>query len=138
MTSPALRLHDATLDTEPLAKSCSDGSPTGLSSDRFQYARSPLSSVAIIMARTMQKYWQHEVAKTKQVVGERINQTFRKIVKGRPTDCCMKTVCGRFDRDAANEANLRYDECLPHKMNVDTQADSQCPVQNLKDAWPQF
>lgn len=39
----------------------------------------------IIMAGTMQQFWQHEVPKTKQVVGERINLTFRKIVKeGRP------------------------------------------------------
>ena len=35
----------------------------------------------IIMAGTMQQYWQHEVPKTKQVVGERINLTFRKISK---------------------------------------------------------
>lgn len=35
----------------------------------------------IIMAGTMQKYWQHEVPKTKQNVGERINLTFRQIVK---------------------------------------------------------
>ena len=36
----------------------------------------------IIMAGTMQQFWQHEVPKTKQVVGERINLTFRKIIKG--------------------------------------------------------
>jgi alkylated DNA repair dioxygenase AlkB len=36
----------------------------------------------IIMAGTMQQFWQHEVPKTKQVVGERINLTFRKIMKG--------------------------------------------------------
>ena len=35
----------------------------------------------IIMAGTMQDYWQHEVPKTKKKVGERINLTFRKIVK---------------------------------------------------------
>ena len=35
----------------------------------------------IIMAGTMQQYWQHEVPKTKQNVGERINLTFRKIAK---------------------------------------------------------
>lgn len=35
----------------------------------------------IIMAGTMQQFWQHEVPKTKQVVGERINLTFRKISK---------------------------------------------------------
>ena len=35
----------------------------------------------IIMAGTMQQFWQHEVPKTKQNVGERINLTFRKIVK---------------------------------------------------------
>ena len=36
----------------------------------------------IIMAGTMQQFWQHEVPKTKQVVGERINLTFRRIIKG--------------------------------------------------------
>jgi alkylated DNA repair dioxygenase AlkB len=35
----------------------------------------------IVMAGTMQQYWQHEVPKTKQDVGERINLTFRKISK---------------------------------------------------------
>ena len=35
----------------------------------------------IIMAGTMQQFWQHEVPKTKQNVGERINLTFRKIAK---------------------------------------------------------
>ena len=35
----------------------------------------------IIMAGTMQQFWQHEVPKTKQSVGERINLTFRKISK---------------------------------------------------------
>jgi hypothetical protein len=35
----------------------------------------------IIMAGTMQQFWQHEVPKTKQNVGERINLTFRKISK---------------------------------------------------------
>ncbi len=33
----------------------------------------------IIMAGTMQSYWQHEVPKTKRPVGERINLTFRQI-----------------------------------------------------------
>ncbi|MCC6508986.1 MAG: alpha-ketoglutarate-dependent dioxygenase AlkB [Pirellulaceae bacterium] len=33
----------------------------------------------IIMAGTMQQHWQHEVPKTKRVVGERINLTFRQI-----------------------------------------------------------
>ena len=33
----------------------------------------------IIMAGTMQKFWQHEVPKTKLIVGERINLTFRQI-----------------------------------------------------------
>ena len=33
----------------------------------------------IIMAGTMQQFWQHEVPKTKQNVGERINLTFRHI-----------------------------------------------------------
>jgi len=36
----------------------------------------------IIMAGTMQQFWQHEVPKTKQKVGERINLTFRKITNG--------------------------------------------------------
>lgn len=35
----------------------------------------------IIMAGTMQQFWQHEVPKTKQNVGERINLTFRRISK---------------------------------------------------------
>jgi hypothetical protein len=34
----------------------------------------------IIMSGTMQQFWQHEVPKTKQLVGERINLTFRKII----------------------------------------------------------
>ena len=34
----------------------------------------------IIMAGTMQQFWQHEVPKTKLNVGERINLTFRQIV----------------------------------------------------------
>ena len=33
----------------------------------------------IIMAGTMQQFWKHEVPKTAQDVGERINLTFRKI-----------------------------------------------------------
>lgn len=36
----------------------------------------------IIMAGTMQQFWQHEIPKTKQIVGERINLTFRKITNG--------------------------------------------------------
>lgn len=36
----------------------------------------------IIMAGTMQQFWQHEVPKTKLHVGERINLTFRKIANG--------------------------------------------------------
>ena len=35
----------------------------------------------IIMAGTMQQFWQHEVPKTKQNVGERINLTFRQIME---------------------------------------------------------
>ena len=35
-----------------------------------------------IMAGTMQQFWQHEIPKTKQNVGERINLTFRKITNG--------------------------------------------------------
>ena len=33
----------------------------------------------IIMAGTMQRFWKHDVPKTKENVGERINLTFRKI-----------------------------------------------------------
>ena len=35
----------------------------------------------IIMAGTMQQFWKHEVPKTKENVGERINLTFREILK---------------------------------------------------------
>lgn len=35
----------------------------------------------IIMAGTMQKYWKHEIPKTKEPVGERINLTFRQIIE---------------------------------------------------------
>ena len=35
----------------------------------------------IILAGTMQQFWKHDVPKTKDEVGERINLTFRKIVK---------------------------------------------------------
>jgi alkylated DNA repair dioxygenase AlkB len=35
----------------------------------------------IVMAGTMQHFWKHDVPKTKENVGERINLTFRKIVK---------------------------------------------------------
>jgi alkylated DNA repair dioxygenase AlkB len=37
------------------------------------------NGMLIIMAGTMQQFWQHEVPKTKQAVGERINLTFRAI-----------------------------------------------------------
>jgi len=37
----------------------------------------------IIMAGTMQQFWQHEVPKTKLNVGERINLTFRQISMGK-------------------------------------------------------
>jgi len=37
----------------------------------------------IIMAGTMQQFWKHEIPKTKESVGERINLTFRMIVKKR-------------------------------------------------------
>lgn len=33
----------------------------------------------LIMAGTMQQFWQHEVPKTKRYVNERINLTFREI-----------------------------------------------------------
>ncbi len=35
----------------------------------------------IIMAGTMQSFWKHEIPKTKEPVGERINLTFREIIK---------------------------------------------------------
>ena len=35
----------------------------------------------IIMAGTMQKFWKHEIPKTKERVGERINLTYRQIVE---------------------------------------------------------
>jgi len=35
----------------------------------------------IIMAGTMQQFWKHDVPKTRENIGERINLTFRKIVK---------------------------------------------------------
>jgi hypothetical protein len=38
----------------------------------------------IIMAGTMQQFWKHDVPKTKENVGERINLTFRKITNERP------------------------------------------------------
>ncbi len=38
----------------------------------------------IIMAGTMQQFWKHEIPKTKESVGERINLTFRKIRKVSP------------------------------------------------------
>ena len=35
----------------------------------------------LIMAGTMQQFWKHEIPKTKQSVGERINLTYRQIVE---------------------------------------------------------
>ncbi len=35
----------------------------------------------IIMAGTMQQFWKHEIPKTKQEVGERINLTYRQILE---------------------------------------------------------
>lgn len=35
----------------------------------------------LIMAGTMQQFWKHEVPKTKQAVGERINLTYRQIME---------------------------------------------------------
>jgi hypothetical protein len=37
----------------------------------------------IIMAGTMQQFWKHEIPKTKERVGERINLTFRQIIEDR-------------------------------------------------------
>ena len=34
------------------------------------------------MAGTMQQFWKHDVPKTKENVDERINLTFRKIIRG--------------------------------------------------------
>jgi 2OG-Fe(II) oxygenase superfamily len=39
----------------------------------------PGNGTLIIMAGTMQQFWQHEVPKTKKQVGERINLTYRQI-----------------------------------------------------------
>jgi alkylated DNA repair dioxygenase AlkB len=36
----------------------------------------------IIMAGTVQQFWKHEVPKTKEVVGERINMTYRQVRVG--------------------------------------------------------
>jgi len=36
----------------------------------------------IIMAGTMQQFWKHEVPKTKENVGERINLTYRQVLGG--------------------------------------------------------
>lgn len=36
----------------------------------------------IIMAGTMQQFWKHEIPKTRENVGERINLTFRQIIDG--------------------------------------------------------
>ena len=35
----------------------------------------------IIMAGTMQQFWKHEVPKTKKIVGERINLTYRMVIE---------------------------------------------------------
>lgn len=35
----------------------------------------------IIMAGTMQQFWKHEIPKTTENVGERINLTFRQIIE---------------------------------------------------------
>ena len=35
----------------------------------------------LIMAGTMQQFWKHEIPKTKQAVGERINLTYRQIME---------------------------------------------------------
>lgn len=45
---------------------------------RFQVGPGAL----IIMAGTMQQFWKHEIPKTREIVGERINLTFRRILKG--------------------------------------------------------
>ena len=42
----------------------------------------------IIMAGTMQQHWKHEVPKTKEDVGERINLTFRQIVEEQRCQRC--------------------------------------------------
>jgi alkylated DNA repair dioxygenase AlkB len=44
---------------------------------RFQVGNGAL----IIMAGTMQQFWKHDVPKTREIVGERINLTFRQIIK---------------------------------------------------------
>ena len=62
----------------------------------------------IIMAGTMQQFWQHEVPKTKQVVGERINLTFRKIERidaMYETDRPNRTVSSVAQFDPASDDN---------------------------------
>lgn len=39
----------------------------------------------ILMTGTMQRFWQHAVPKTKQLVGERLNLTFRQITPAKPS-----------------------------------------------------
>ncbi len=41
----------------------------------------PGNGTLIIMSGTMQRFWQHEVPKSKMQVGERINLTFRKVIQ---------------------------------------------------------
>jgi alkylated DNA repair dioxygenase AlkB len=46
----------------------------------------PGHGTLIIMAGTMQSFWQHEVPKTKKPIGERINLTFRRITNATPPE----------------------------------------------------
>lgn len=48
---------------------------------RETMAFEPGNGTLIIMAGTMQRFWQHEVPKTKKAVGERINLTFRQVIQ---------------------------------------------------------
>jgi len=45
------------------------------------YQRIESGGTLIIMDGTMQQFWKHEIPKTKEVIGERINLTFRQIVE---------------------------------------------------------
>jgi len=51
-------------------------------SEASKFALELSTGSLLIMAGTTQKFWQHEIPKTKKSVGERLNLTFR-FVQGR-------------------------------------------------------
>lgn len=78
--------NEPVLGKKPVIASISLGDPR-----RFQLRHKIDKSLAkvecdlgngsvLIMSGQTQKYWQHQVPKTKKIVGERINLTFRKII----------------------------------------------------------